>query len=109
MDKAEPAVRQPNGDLLIPARTAEALEHLLHQLRGDLGRLHGRTITKPGEMETHDQTAQRRDSVDKLSASVGVMPPTVVGRQMAEAGYPADTSDLLERVQALSLLLFDNA
>jgi hypothetical protein len=106
MDTAQPGVRQPNGDLVIPARTAEALEQLLQQLHQDLARLHGQSITRPGEMETHDETAQRQDSVDKLSASAGVSPPTVVGRQMPDAHYLADTSELIERVQTLSRLLF---
>jgi hypothetical protein len=107
MDTTQPGVRQPNGDLVIPARTAEALEHLLLQLQHDLARLHGQVITRPGEMETHQETAQRQDSVDKLSASVGVPPPTVVGRQMPDAQYLADTSELIERVQTLSRLLFN--
>jgi hypothetical protein len=107
MDNTEPAVRQPNGDLLIPARTAETLKQMLQDLRNDLTRLEGRTIAKPGNMETRDETAHRQDAVDKLSASIGVVPPTVVARHMPDTPYMADTSDLLERLQALSSLLFD--
>jgi hypothetical protein len=102
-----PAIRQPNGDLLVPARTARLLEHVLQGLQQDLRELHGKTIGEPGQVETRKETANRQQVVDSLSASVGVTPPTVEARQMPDVHSLADSSEPLERLRALSWLLFN--
>ena len=106
MNDIPAATRQPNGDLLVPAQTARFLEHVLERLQEDLASLHGKRIAEPGQLETHDQTAQRQRAVDSLSASVGVTPPTVERRQMPDVHSLADSSDPLERLRLLSSLLF---
>ena len=108
MDDTPRAIRQPNGDLLVPARTARLLQHVLHGLQEDLRALHGKAIAEPGEIESHDETANRQEAVDSLSASVGVTPPTVEARQMPEVHSRADSSEPLERLRALTCLLFDD-
>jgi hypothetical protein len=100
------AIRQPNGDLLVPERTARLLEHVLERLREDLAALHGKSVTEPGQFETRDQTANRQQAVDSLSASVGVTPPTVEARQMPDVHSLADNSGPLERLRVLHALLF---
>jgi hypothetical protein len=102
-----PAIRQPNGDLLVPAQTARLLEHVLRGLEEDLRALHGKTIGEPGQIETHKETGHRQQLVDSLSASVGVRSPTVEARQMPEVHSLADSSEPLERLRALAWLLFD--
>ena len=106
MDDIPPATRQPNGDLLVPAQTARFLEHVLERLRADLAALHGKTISEPGQLESPDETANRQQAVDSLSASAGVKPPTVEKRQMPDVHSLADSSEPLERLRALSSLLF---
>ncbi|TFY99809.1 hypothetical protein [Ramlibacter rhizophilus] len=105
MDTLQPAIWQPNGDLLIPARTAQVLQRLLHQLQDDIAQLHGQTMLRSGEMETPGETAQRQDYVDKLSASAGQASPVVSGRHMPQTQHASDNSELLERLQTLSALL----
>lgn len=107
MDDTPPAIRQPNGDLLIPAATARLLEHVLRGLREDLAELHGKTIGEPGQIETHAEMTNRQQAVDSLSASVGITPPTVEARQLPDVHSLADSSEPLERLRALTWLLFD--
>lgn len=106
MNDIPPATRQPNGDLLVPARTACLLEHLLQRLREDLAAQHGKTIAGPGEFETRNETANRQQAVDSLSGAVGVASPTVEARQMPDVHSLADNSEALQRLGALSALLF---
>jgi hypothetical protein len=106
MDDILSAIRQPNGDLLVPARTARLLEDVLERLREDLAALHGKSVAHPGQFETCEQTANRQQAVDSLSASVGVTPPTVEARQMPDVQWLANNSEPLERLRVLRALLF---
>lgn len=100
-----PAQRQPDGDLLIPAQTAQLLQRLLDDLEMELNRSQGQVCAAPGEMESLSETANRQDFVDKLSASAGVHGPTVQARQMASTSYLTDNSASLELLKALRRLL----
>jgi hypothetical protein len=106
MDIPRPAIRQANGDLLVPAQAVELLENLLHRVQRAVGKLEGQSCARPGHMETGNEIAQRQDSVNKLSASVGVIPPTVTARPVADEHYLLDTSQLLDDLKALTELLF---
>lgn len=108
MEDTLPAIRQPNGDLLVPAPTARLLERVLRALEEDLMALHGKTIGEPGQMETRNETANRQQLVDSLSASVGITPPTVEARPMPDVESLADSSEPLERLRALTWLLFND-
>ena len=108
VDDTPTATRQPNGDLLVPAPTARLLEHVLRGLEEDLRALHGKMIGEPGQIETRDETANRQQAVDSLSASVGIKPPTVEARQMPDVHTLADSSEPLERLRALTWLLFND-
>lgn len=106
MDDTLPAIRQPNGDLLVPAPTARLLERVLRGLEEELVALHGKTVGEPGQMETRNETANRQQLVDSLSASVGITPPTVKARPMPDVESLADSSEPLGRLRALTWLLF---
>lgn len=100
-----PARRQPNGDLLVPAQTAQLLQRLLDDLEQKLIRAQGQECTAPGKMESLGETANRQDFVDKLSAAAGIDGPTVHARQMARTSYLTDNSASLELLKSLRLLL----
>lgn len=106
MDHLPPAQRDPNGDLLIPASTAQFLRHVLDRLEQELSQFQGQERAAPAEMESSVETAHRQDFVDKLSASVGVQAPTVEARQLPPTSYMADNSASVELLQTLRRLLF---
>ena len=106
IENGSPAIRQPNGDLLIPAKTAQFLERALEQLREELGRAQGQECITPGRLENAGETANRQDYVDRLSASANVHGPTVHAQQMAATSHSTDNSASLEILRTLSQLLF---
>lgn len=99
------AIRQPNGDLLIPAQTVQFLEEALGQLERALSRTQGQECVTPGQMENVSETAHRQDFVDKLSASANIDSPTVHARQLPSTSYLADNSQSLQLLRTLSRLL----
>ena len=106
MERDQPAIRQPNGDLLIPAQTAQLLERALERLQEELSRAQGQECITPGRLENAGETANRQDYVDRLSASANVNGPTVHAQQMPATSAPTDNSSSIELLQALSQLLF---
>lgn len=109
MDQPPHAIRQPNGDLLIPAPTAQLLEQVLRRLQDDLSHLHGKRVAEAGSMETSAETANRQDWVDKLSATEGLAGPSVQARHLPETYRQTDSTEPLDLLRALSGLLFERS
>lgn len=109
MNPAPHAIRQPNGDLLIPAETAHLLEVVLWRLREELDAMQGKMIAEPGKMETDLQTANRQDSVDKLSATMGMGGHSVMPLQLPDTHQLVDSTETRELLKAVAGLLFDRA
>lgn len=109
IDNGPSAMRQPNGDLLIPAQTVQFLEESLAQLERALSRTQGQECVTPGQMENLSETANRQDFVDKLSASANIDSPTVHARQLPSTSSMADNSESLQLLRALSRLLFSDS
>ncbi|MEJ7930723.1 hypothetical protein WG922_12120 [Ramlibacter sp. AN1015] len=109
MNPALQAIRQPNGDLLIPAETAHLLELVLERLQEEVDNMHGKTFAEPGAMETDRETANRQDSVDKLSAAMGIDGHSVSPRRRPDTHQLVDSTETRELLKAVSSLLFDRA
>jgi hypothetical protein len=109
MNPVRHAIRQPNGDLLIPAETAHLLEDVLLRLRGEIDEMQGKSIAEPGKMETDLQTANRQDSVDKLSATVGLGGHSVLPRQLPDTHQLVDSTTTRALLVAVADALFHRA
>lgn len=101
-----PAIRQANGDLLIPSGTVQLLQAALQRLEGEFAQTQGRKVAQTGSQETPRQTAYRQESVDRLSSSVGIPSPTVQEAAMPDTHYTADHTDTVVLLRQLSSLLF---
>ncbi len=101
-----PGIRQTNCDLLVPRETADPLENALERLQAAFDRDPGLRIAEAGSDETGQQTANRPDFVDQLSASVGVTASTVRESRLPDTTRAVDHSQALGLVRHLSHLLF---
>lgn len=101
MRQLPPLRRQPEGDLLLPVESAHFLVGELRNLQAMLDEEHGRRIENPGRIETGQETAFRQDSVDQLSAAVGVKATTVQTTSMPVTTHTLNHSDAVERINKL--------
>ncbi len=106
MQNPPPASRLPDGSLVLPPDTARFLQEALARFTAEFAGMHGRELSDEAMEESHEQTAQRQDFVDQLSASIGVVPPTVQARDMPTTHQLADSAPALQLLQALERLLF---
>lgn len=106
MNAIQPAIRQSNGDLLVPAPTARLLEAALDRFLRDFQGEQGLEVREEGPLETSQQTANRQEFVDKLSASAGVTSVTVSAAPMPETARIVNHADVIGLLRQLSYLLF---
>lgn len=105
MTTLPPAQRQPNGDLLLPAATAAHLLATLARLQDVFECEHGLRIVETGATETDQQTANRQDFVDQLSAAVGVTAGKVPDSLMPITSRKIDHTEAIHLTRDLSVLL----
>jgi len=96
-----PLQRQPNGDLLVSCQAARYLISELRELHVLLGGEHGRQIEDPARVETKQETSFRQDSVNRLSAAVGIEATLVQEEFMPSTSHTVNHSDTLEKIDRL--------
>ncbi|MBL0419171.1 hypothetical protein JI739_02315 [Ramlibacter sp. AW1] len=106
MNSPLPASRLPNGDLVIPAATAQILERALARFVREFDKVHGQQVTVVGGAESPEQTANRQASVNSLSEAIGVKAPTVADARLADTLRDVDHTEVTRLARELSRLLF---
>lgn len=96
---------QPNGDVLVPAATAQFIAAALQRLKSVLEHEQGLQLAESGATESTQQTANRQDYVDQLSASVGIKASKVPDSRLPVTSRAIDHADLIAQVQRMSELL----
>lgn len=92
---------QPNGDVIVPADTAKLLVVALQQLQTLLEQEQGLEIAQVGSAESAQQTANRQDFVDQLSAAVGIKALAVREAPLAASTRSIDHTDAIALVQTV--------
>ena len=66
-----------------------------------LGHQHGHQVVASGRAETQSETAYRQDSVNQLSAAIGITATTVQAGAMPATTHAVNHSAAIERIDQL--------
>ncbi len=103
------APREPGGALVLAPDAVAFLQHELRCLREVLEREQGRRIDQAGAAETTQETANRQDFVDQLSAAVGIKADPVRQSPMPDTTRAVDHGAVMSRINRLCDWLDGNA